>query len=158
MIETGILIGVLLVWICYSGFEGFREAHYWFYRTAYPDFEKIKHMDQHKEFMFQRGIVLGLISVIVSMTTQSWLIVGLIFIANALIFSFHHNGMMYLVRKELSEEITPEQPNPYPKGWFSQSSTSQAKMTFLMGPTSRTIQMIIGICMYIYVIFTYLLV
>ena len=150
-----ILFFLLLTWISYSGLEGFREAHYWLYRTAYPEYEKIKDMDQHKFFSFQRFLVLALISSYVLLITKVYIAYLLIFIANALVFSFFHNGTMYLTRNELSKKLNPDNII-YPKGWFDQSTTSQAKLTFLMGPISRTIQFFLGIIIYISVFIVYL--
>jgi hypothetical protein len=138
----------MFLWIAYSIFEGWREAHYWFHRTNSPYFEQVKNIDQHNLFVAQRGIPLLLMGYIAMMLSGSFIITGLVLLGNALLFSFFHNGMMYTVRNWISKKITPNHI-VYPKRWLAQSSSSQAKLTFLMGPTSRTIQAVIGIISYI---------
>tara|TARA_R110000803_G_scaffold199045_1_gene262945 strand:- start:670 stop:930 length:261 start_codon:yes stop_codon:yes gene_type:complete len=62
--------------------------------------------------------------------------------ANAFIFSFFHNGMMYKTRNDLNKRN-------YPKGWWDQSTNSTAWSTKLMTPLYRSIQLVIGLIIYI---------
>jgi len=138
----------MLIWITYSVFEGWREAHYWFHRTNSPYFDKVKNIDQHNLFVAQRAIPVFLLAYASFTLTGSIVLSIVTTVANALLFSFFHNGMMYTIRHWISREITPNHII-YPNKWFEQSTSSQAKLTFLMGPTSRTIQAILGLVLYI---------
>lgn len=138
---------ILTIWILFSIIEGKREAHFWHHRNASPDYGVFAEKDRHPLFMFQRGLVL-LIGAIASfyITESIWWSL-FIMVMNMLVFSFFHNGMMYTERYNMSKMVSKEPI--YPKKWFDQSLTSQAKLTKFMTPISRTIQALLGIGGYI---------
>lgn len=133
------------VWVLYALIEGGREGFYWHYKAIASDSYDF---DLHPFFAVQRGIVLMIMYLGVAI--QGYLLddpyyviaACVLLVANTLLFSFFHNGAMYTMRNKLDKKI-------YPKKWFSQSTTSQAKLTFLMTPISRTIQMVLGVTLYI---------
>lgn len=101
-------------------------------------------------FMLQRGLFL-LVSGVAAyyITDNIWwafYFIGM----NALLFSFFHNGAMYTERHLMDKKARPRLGKwIYPKQWWDQSTTSTAVLTKLMGPVSRTIQMVIGLAGYI---------
>ena len=132
------IIYTLIFWVMYSTLEGLREAFYWHYKGIASSTDGV---DLHPIFTLQRGILLFTLMFFMWVTLSSTVGV-LIFLANALLFSFFHNGMMYLFRNKLDSKV-------YPKKWFDQSTTSTAKTTKFMTPVSRTIQAILGLGIYI---------
>ena len=121
--------------------EGKREAHYWHHWISSSDYLRLKHINLHSLFAQQRGLVLFLMSTLI-IPTYGLLIPTLIGFANAFVFSFFHNGIMYLTRNDLLDKN-------YPKRWWAQSKGSTAWSTKLMTPKLRTIQLIIGLIIYI---------
>lgn len=138
-------ITILLGWIYYSIIEGKREAHYWHHWILSSDYQALKDINLHTLFAKQRGLILCLVSILI-IPLYGYLIPMLIFIANACLFSFFHNGMMYKTRNYLNK-------HNYPKRWWDQSSNSTAWSTKLMTPISRTIQALIGILIYTTIFF-----
>lgn len=140
-----------LIWIAYAIIEGKREAIFWHHRIKSSDYPLFKDIDRHPLFATQRALVLGLLFIAsFYILNNLWLSIYLMFM-NTLIFSFFHNGMMYLERKNMSKIASPINSYNwiYERGWWDQSTTSTAISTKLMTPISRTIQMIIGILGYI---------
>lgn len=117
-----------MLWVCLSMLFGAMEARYFFYKNSSPNNDQY---NPHLLFTLIRGIVLVLIWVIV----QSWESVA----SMALMFSFFHDGMYYVVRNSLD--------NTYSKGWFAQTTTSTSWMDIkgLTSPVVRTALCVIGI-------------
>ena len=144
------IYSVFLLWVLFAILEGKREANFWHHRIHSSDYEVFKSKDRHPLFMLQRGSVL-IVSGIASyyITGSIWWAFH-IFIMNALLFSFFHNGMMYTERHLMDKAARPRKGKwIYPKQWFDQSTTSTAFFTKLMGPISRTVQAVIGLGGYI---------
>lgn len=143
---------LLALWIGYAVLEGKREANFWHHRVASRDYDYFKHIDRHPMFALQRGMVLLMMSIASYYIWDSIWLVGYGFIMNCLVFSFFHNGMMYLERFKMSKiaypKVEEEEKWVYTKGWWDQSTTSTALTTRLMTPISRTIQAILGIIGY----------
>jgi hypothetical protein len=140
-----------ILWLVYSFIEGKREAHFWHHRTNSPHFENFKDIDRHPLFVIQRGLMLISLSVTTLFITTDILWTVILFIMNALVFTFMHNGSMYLERLNMSKIIHPDRPDKwvYKKGWWAQSTSSQALTTKFMTPVSRLIQFVLGIVGYI---------
>lgn len=140
-----IYIGLAL-WILYAILEGKREANFWHHRIKSSDYKDFKDIDRHPIFTIQRGLVLLILALSSYLILNDIWLTGYLFIMNSLIFSFWHNGSMYLERYKMSKISNPHYSKGwvYKKGWWSQSTTSTAWTTKLMGPVSRTIQLIIG--------------
>ena len=141
----------LFIWISYSLIEGKREANFWHHRINSSDYELFKDVDRHPLFVIQRGLVLISIGIITYLVTDSILWSVYLFTMNSLLFTFFHNGSMYLERLMMSIWSNPNNSDKwiYKDGWWSQSSTSVALTTRFMTPTSRSIQMLLGIIGYI---------
>ena len=141
----------LFLWVYYSILEGKREANFWHHRVNSSDYELFKDIDRHPLFVIQRGIVLISVGIVSYLVTDSILWSGYLLIMNSLLFTFFHNGSMYLERLMMSMRSNPNDSNKwiYKDGWWSQSSTSVAVTTRFMTPISRSIQMLLGIIGYI---------
>ena len=140
----------LVLWILYAIIEGKREAIFWHHRIRSSDYQTYKDIDRHGLFSFQRGLMLAALAVASYQILDNIYLVGYLFIMNALIFSFFHNGAMYAERYNMSMISHPIDSTKwiYKKGWWAQSTTSTAWSTKLMTPISRTIQAIIGVSGY----------
>ena len=141
----------LLIWFGYSLIEGKREANFWHHRINSSDYELFKDIDRHPLFVIQRGLMLISLGVVAYLVTDNLLWVGYFFILNSLLFTFFHNGSMYLERFNMSKKSNPDNPGMwvYKDGWWAQSSTSEALTTKFMTPISRTIQMTLGVLGYL---------
>ena len=106
------IIVITILWIAYSLLEGFREAHYY---DTHPN-----HKNIHWVYFIQRGVVLA--GAFGSLTIP-YIESGLVCFSLVLIFSFFHNGAYYQTRHYLNKSV-------YPKGFFSNSDTSQAVFEF----------------------------
>jgi hypothetical protein len=122
---------ILIIWLLYSAFEGIRESYYWWLNSK---FGGDIGFNIHIIFALQRGLVILMTGLLID-----------IFLAMSLMltFSFIHNGFYYLGRGFISKSTGEK--NPYPKGFFSQSTTSTAITTKIFTPTIRTISFILGI-------------
>lgn len=137
------VIGIsTLLFILFVFFEAWREAIYWHVKGGgVYDTWKSK-PEEHTLFTIQRGIFF--LSLILGMIfTTHWIGILTSTIGFALIFSFIHNGFYYMFRNRLNPEV-------YKEGFWSQSTTSVAKLTKFMTPISRTIQFGIGISILIF--------
>lgn len=149
MNELGVYIFLVVSWFIFALFEGITEARLWHYKYRVYG-ESIVKTDSHTHFVIQRGIVLLLVSFVVYLGNDLW-VASLSFIANALTFSFIHNGMMYTHRNYLSTNDKGREI--YPKEWFDQSTNSNALTTKFMTPVSRTIQFVVGLGLHLLTIF-----
>ena len=152
-----IYIILLVSWALYSLIEGYREAYYWHYKINSTDFSDTQKEDLHPIFTVQRGVVLLVLFFSLTLILN---IVGatLILIANSLIFSFIHNGMMYSTRNKLTIKMYPNDKTKwiYPNTWLAMSSTSTAKLTKIMTPLTRIILFLLGVSCYAYVFIRYI--
>ncbi len=141
----------LLLWIAYSIIEGKREAFFWHHKTNSSDYKFFKDINRHPIFSIQRGLMLLTLGISTYYILDSIIWSSYLFVMNCLIFTFFHNGAMYLERFKMSVFVNPHDSNKwiYKKGWWDQSTTSTAWSTKLMTPISRTIQAIIGMIGYI---------
>ena len=148
---------LLISWVLYTLIEGYREGYYWHYKMNTTDHSDNSTTDLHGIFTMQRGVVSILIFFALTLVLN---IYGsfIIMVANTLIFSFLHNGMMYLTRNKLSVKMHPNNDSKwkYKKKWFSMSNTSTAKLTNFMTPFNRTVLFVLGIGCYVYVYLTFI--
>ena len=127
------LILANIVWILYALFEGYRESYYWFFKT---NSNVINNYEMHPLFELQRGIVLLLIFVNLLLLTNP-IVASLNIISNALLFSYFHNGIYYLTRNKLDNNV-------YKLKWKDDSTTSTAKTERFFKYKYRTAYVIIG--------------
>lgn len=137
IILTIILIN--LIWVAYSMADGFREGFYWHFRRNSRrgcDFEI------NQVFSLQRLLVIILISMFMIH------VVGYlsILISSCLLmtFSFFHNGTYYLTRNKLDDKR-------YPNKWKDESSTFPTFYSGLMPYRKRTILMVLGVTIEIFI-------
>lgn len=140
----------LILWIVYSIIEGKREANFWHHLIKSTDYKIFKDKDSHPLFAVQRGLMLVALSLVSYLILDSILLALYLFIMNCLIFSFFHNGSMYLERYKMSQMVSPNDSSKwiYRMGWWDQSTTSTAWSTKFMTPLNRTIQVILGLAGY----------
>lgn len=152
-----VYIVLLVSWVLYTLIEGYREGYYWHYKMHTLDNSETHETDLHPIFTIQRGVVSVLIFFTLTMILNVWGSI-LFMIGNTLIFSYLHNGSMYLTRKKLSMKMFPNDESKwiYTKGWSAMSSSSTAKLTKFMTPTNRLILFILGLICYIYIYITYI--
>tara|TARA_R110000868_G_scaffold203969_8_gene451963 strand:- start:3026 stop:3466 length:441 start_codon:yes stop_codon:yes gene_type:complete len=141
---------ILILFIIYSAFEGWREAIYWHVKGGSRYYDWFPKVEEHVIFTIQRAIVIIMGSILLFFTGMTWYWCVASIIGYALTFSFIHNGAMYLTRNNLDNTV-------YPKRWMAQSTSSVAKTTKFMTPTSRTIQFVFGILINIGVLLGYIL-
>jgi len=146
----------ILIWGLYTLIEGYREGYYWHYKMHTLDNSDNIKRNLHVTFTLQRTLVLVLLFVVFSSFINIYATFW-VSLANLLIFTFIHNGMMYTTRNSMSKVMFPTDETKwlYPKGWFDQSVTSTAKATKYMTPVSRTIQFCLGLVIYIMTIIEY---
>lgn len=143
------VLAMIFGWFLFALFEGITEARLWHHKYKVFNDKIVNKVDSHLVFSIQRGFVLLLMSLVTFLLDTNnpiWVFV-LFLLANALTFSFIHNGMMYTHRNHLSKKSSGKEI--YPKKWFDQSNTSTAVMTKVMTPVSRTVQFVVGIVLYV---------
>lgn len=150
-----IIFVILALWIGFAILEGKREAIFWHHRVRSSDYDTFKEIDRHPLFALQRYCVLMLTSIGFQFLLDNLWITIYLTVMNMFVFTFFHNGMMYLERRNMSMISSPTNSDNwiYLKGWWDQSTTSTALTTKFMTPISRTIQMILGVCGYIFSFF-----
>lgn len=148
----GLLLFLIVSWLIFAFFEGLTEARLWHHKYKVFKDRVVNTFDSHKAFAIQRGVVLIIMSILpyLHFDDRSFFISGLFFLANALIFSFVHNGVMYSHRNYLSKQTSGKEI--YPKKWFDQSTTSSAVLTKVMTPVSRTVQFVVGMVLHAIII------
>ena len=124
------ITAVTALFSAYAALEGRREADYFHFRWKDP---MTKVDDEHFMFSVQRSIVAILAAFASTLVFGPWGLLG--FVPLPLVFSFFHNGYYYVRRNQLDPEI-------YQKGWWDQSTTTTAKVSF--GPIPRTSLAVIG--------------
>jgi len=132
------LIITNLIWVIYSMIEGLREGFFWHFKA---NTKRDCQFELHPIFAFQRSIVLSLIGLLLFNSIGLYSIPTIL--SMMLIFSFFHNGTYYVTRNKLDNNI-------YKLGWIDQSTTSTAKMTKIMNYRNRTIFMIIGVLLQVF--------
>lgn len=141
---------LLALFLAYSAFEGWREGIYWHVKIGSRFHDWFPKTEEHIIFSIQRAIVLLMGGILLFFTGMSWWLTLLSVLGCALVFSFMHNGAMYMTRNKLDSTV-------YHKGWMDQSTSSVAKTTKFMTPISRTIQFVIGLLLNVGVFIYYLL-
>lgn len=117
--------------------EGWREALYWHIKHGSHFTSWKPKMEEHKTFMILRGIVILMGSSLLFFSmTWYWVLASML--GYALVFTFMHNGTMYMTRNNIDNTV-------YEKRWMAQSTSSTAKTTKFMTPVSRTIQFVLGV-------------
>lgn len=126
----------LIAWILYACFEGYRESLYWrnYINLKYSSRGYVVKTKQyeHQLWTAQRAIVLFTVFLASDLKTVATCM---------FLFPFLHDGMYYLKRNLLNENI-------YRKRWFAQSNSSTAVLTRFFNPIIRTLSAIIGIVLY----------
>ena len=128
-----------LIWILYSLTEGVREGFYWNYESQS---KRVCEFDINPIFNSQRIIVLILIGGILVHSLGLYSLLSVV--CMILMFSFFHNGTYYYTRNKLQKGL-------YPKGWCDESKTFPPFYTGLHTYTRRTISMIVGLSVQIFI-------
>ena len=140
---------ILAFIIAFSAMEGWREGIYWHVKIGSRYYDWFPEVEEHRIFVGLRAVVVLMGSSLLFFN-MAWYLVLASMIGYALVFSFMHNGIMYLTRNNLDS-------NNYPKRFWAQSTSSVAKTTKFMTPVSRTIQFVIGTLINIGAFITHLL-
>lgn len=128
-----------LIWITYSMMDGFREGFYWHYRN---NSRRTCEFEINRVFSLQRSLVILLIAGFL-VHTLGW--ISLIStISMVMLFSYFHNGTYYLTRNKLDDKM-------YPMKWKDESKTLPVFYSGLMKYSKRTILMLIGLLIQIFV-------
>lgn len=126
---TAIIIG-FIIW---AGIEGTREALYFHFKT------KTSTVDRHEHWLFawQRGIVILTMCFLQWYSAKGCLLTSCcFFVGLSLMFSLMHNSCYFSVRNALDPQI-------YPLGWRSESTTSSALINFTFA--DRIISFFMGV-------------
>jgi len=134
-----LLFIINLIWIGYSMAEGFREGFYWHYRN---NSRRDCSFEINRIFGLQRSLVLMLIFGFL-FNNIGWYSL-LYMISISMTFSYFHNGTYYLTRNKLDDKM-------YPNTWKDESKTLPVFYSGLMKYNKRTIFMIIGLLIQIFV-------
>lgn len=127
-----------LIWILYSVFEGVREGFYWKYKSTN---NKESQFEVYPIFSMQRSLVLLLIGVLLFPSIGWFSVISVL--SMLLMFSFFHNGTYYKTKNKLDNGL-------YELGWMDHSPTTKTKITKLMTYRNRTILMIIGVLLEVF--------
>jgi hypothetical protein len=133
------LILANIIWMMYSMLEGLREGFYWHFKSTSKRDCKF---EIHPIFALQRGLVLLIIGGLLYYTIGIYSLTSIIDMA--LIFSFFHNGTYYYTRNKLDNNL-------YQLKWKDQSTTSTAKLTKIMTYRNRTIFMVLGVLLEVFI-------
>lgn len=140
-----IFIFANIIWILYACIDGFKDGFYWHFKnTSLKNYK----FEIHPIFSLQRGIVLLAIGTSLYYTIGIYSLLSTL--SMILMFSFFHNGMYYYIRNKLDSNI-------YKLKWKDQSITSTAKLTKIMTYENRTIFMIIGTLLQIFILYKFFL-
>lgn len=132
------LLGILILWIAYSLFEGFREAYYFSVKSKNGAH---KNVDEHWFFASQRFAVVLISSIGFFASGLGWHSLLLSF-GLCCVFPFFHDGMYYKTRNKLD--------GIYTKTWLDHSATSTAKTEKFLTPINRIVMLSIGIGIFAY--------
>ena len=133
------LILANIIWMMYSMLEGLREGFYWHFKSTSKRDCKF---EIHPIFALQRGLDLLIIGGLLYYTIGIYSLTSIIDMA--LIFSFFHNGTYYYTRNKLDNNL-------YQLKWKDQSTTSTAKLTKIMTYRNRTIFMVLGVLLEVFI-------
>ena len=128
-----------LIWIFYSLTEGVREGFYWNYENKS---KRVCEFDINKVYTLQRSFVLTLVGGFLVHALGWFSLISLA--CMVVMFSFFHNGTYYYTRNKL-------QPGLYSKGWSDESRTFPPFWTGLCKYNTRTIAMIVGLAVQVFV-------
>lgn len=142
------IIGLYILFIVYAIIDGIQQGDY-YHRI---NLRITVDWDEHNFFTYERVLVASVHSLCTYSFTGNVYSTCLYGVAIAFCFSFFHNGTYYQTRsylatkynkwsKDNSNGIRLGVNNPYPKGWWDQSTTTkQTKFwTNVMTPVRRTV-------------------
>jgi len=117
-IKISLLIILPIIWIAFSILEGIREGYTYAYRDSKDDGYK---KDLHPLFTIQRGLmVIALLIPLICIAKYYVLLEALAF---ALVFPLIHDGMYYVTRHRINNDV-------YKDGFLTDKNTSTAKISF----------------------------
>ena len=128
-----------LIWIAYSMIDGFREGFYWHYRN---NSRRTCEFEINRIFSLQRSLVILLIAGFLVYTLGWFSLISTI--SMIMLFSYFHNGTYYLTRNKLDDKM-------YPMRWKDESRTLPVFYSGLMKYNKRTVLMILGLVIQIFV-------
>ena len=128
-----------LIWIAYSMIDGFREGFYWHYRN---NSRRTCEFEINRIFSLQRSLVILLIAGFLVHTLGWFSLISTI--SMIMLFSYFHNGTYYLTRNKLDDKM-------YPMRWKDESRTRPVFYSGLMKYNKRTVLMILGLVIQIFV-------
>ena len=128
-----------LIWIAYSMIDGFREGFYWHYRN---NSRRTCEFEINRIFSLQRSLVILLISGFLVHILGWFSLISTI--SMIMLFSYFHNGTYYLTRNKLDDKM-------YPMRWKDESRTLPVFYSGLMKYNKRTVLMILGLVIQIFV-------
>lgn len=128
-----------LIWIAYSMIDGFREGFYWHYRN---NSRRTCEFEINRIFSLQRSLVILLIAGFLVHTLGWFSLISTI--SMIMLFSYFHNGTYYLTRNKLDDKM-------YPMRWKDESRTLPVFYSGLMKYNKRTVLMILGLVIQIFV-------
>ena len=128
-----------LIWIAYSMIDGFREGFYWHYRN---NSRRTCEFEINRIFSLQRSLVILLIAGFLVHTLGWFSLISTI--SMIMLFSYFHNGTYYLTRNKLDDKM-------YPMRWKDESRTLPVFYSGLMKYNKRTVLMILGLLIQIFV-------
>ena len=128
-----------LIWIAYSMIDGFREGFYWHYRN---NSRRTCEFEINRIFSLQRSLVILLIAGFLVYTLGWFSLISTI--SMIMLFSYFHNGTYYLTRNKLDDKM-------YPMRWKDESRTLPVFYSGLMKYNKRTVLMVLGLLIQIFV-------
>lgn len=128
-----------LIWITYSMMDGFREGFYWHYRN---NSRRTCEFEINRIFSLQRSLVILLIAGFLVHTLGWYSLISTV--SMVMLFSYFHNGTYYLTRNKLDDKM-------YPMKWKDESKTLPVFYSGLMRYNKRTVLMVLGLLIQIFV-------
>jgi len=128
-----------LIWIAYSMMDGFREGFYWHYRN---NSRRTCEFEINRIFSLQRSLVILLIAGFLVHTLGWYSLISTV--SMVMLFSYFHNGTYYLTRNKLDDKM-------YPMKWKDESKTLPVFYSGLMRYNKRTVLMVLGLLIQIFV-------
>lgn len=134
-----ILLLTNLIWIAYSMMDGFREGFYWHYRN---NSRRTCEFEINRIFILQRFLVLSLVAGLLVYSLGWYSLISTL--SMMMMFSYFHNGTYYLTRNKLDDKM-------YPNKWRDESRTLPVFYSGLMKYNRRSILMILGLVIQVFV-------
>ena len=128
---------IYILFLVYSSFEGIKEAIMFHYKVLANNKDD---NNEHMVFSIQRGSMIIALSLFSYLYYNSIVLSSCFGLSLMLGFSFLHNGLYYTVRDMLTKGV-------YPKHFFDNTHTSNAKMNF--GFIQRTFLFLMSIVLLI---------